>query len=1768
MNDAKPQVAPGQEAQPLTQSTGGSPLPRSTRTFFEQRFQRDFGGVRIHPDAQAAEHLGARAFTAGNDVYFNRGQYAPETAGGRHLLAHELAHVVQQPGRLMRTEGDAPPPPRPGRSTLTSWPATLIVDDTETPSERQTTKSAFLESLRAPIIVMVDQELAGTAWSARDCPWIGHYIDTFRGRPVDALHRQLRYHLEEPVPASVADLRARVVERMRLGLREWRESGAPPRILSDIPAVQLLAEVGAMAVSPLSAALALFRKGEPGAGSGPDSSRAIWNLTPGQPLEGSVRGRMEGTFGTSLSDVRTHTDASGGALAREQNAQAVAIGSHVAFAPGRYQPGTTRGDALIAHELAHTLQQRGGVNAAAGPSTPALERDADRGAAAVLLGIPLRVGSWGGLSLQRCPTRRDIPEAVESEDIADVAENSPPPRPADLPEYEAPEPATPREPTLAMRISGEDATARTAAIEELRAAPDDPRSWRMVLIATGSSYADTRGAAIAIVSAWLPSNPAFNDYLTGIAEAPEGELGDLAIAALARGGEGGVVDVDNYRRVITARLEIVRRVQRDLAAKLEAIAGPVAGLMLFGTEEIDELTARTASGDPATLSDVGLRASRLLQRFGVVDAEVTVMEENLAGTTAGTELDRVLRERMTTILTHAGAMRSDVDDLEFQELLRAIESAPAAFVTAMLDSVRIGLTNARTELGTLTESARESRFASSVRERAVDPVLPEIDRAIELLNTARAGIADNPAAVYDYLTQISASMVSLQERVMYASLALDAAIRSYALMDIGPGAALSSRSGPEGSAMSGNDLFGPMEQGDMLDTWISYSRSFETFASDRDRNPEEVRERFEALIAGREGAVSAFEMWHARRVAEWTVAIQSARFEADALMILLSLTPARGVGVGFRAFMGWLLGRAAASIAARFLIRAAALGVEATAFHFTHEALRSLVYGEEFWDDDFVTNWAMSVALFGAMSVSNTVYTRMTANVLRAGGTGATVVRAGSLALEFGVLQTFGVVANRIHTGDWILPNNPQFWAMAIHNVAFMGALHVGGHAVRPINEAIGGAILRPFLRSFNARASALNGRISDWVRAPRANFEEAGRIIRQSKSLNTERANLARMMRENTPENFRQEDLTYVLDMVSTLDVIANRALFDATIALRPHETVPNLFYFEGDAANVAMEFESRGYTVLESTTSGRIRLREPSGSVIELLQLGETSRSLPDSVSLDPTTRSELEAELIRLGDPARSTRLLTDDALIARHQEVQRGGVRGDIYELSPTAVLNEAIRMQLLENLATDYATGGGPFPGTSFGGTARPEIASRLTVPLPSGGAATEATAVVTVRLRNVTGGGAHGSATGPARVTVRRRPDGQWTVDVEIDPRLSRADAESVLRHEIGEAARIMRRLANETSLSGASMRAAIEQQQRASLMREGATSTEMSAHDIEAVHELARLFQAYRADPTPAREAQVSMMLERMGFHHRRLGFNARRSAIVEHLAPALAGDLTTYIDVWYTARSAAVPLAAAGRSTRYAEILQYTAALAGLRTATTAAARTPHNTVLDRVQALARAAYNQDVLTRERLIEEGYPEADIPRILRQAAGGNPFRNLHAELESLIEMRSSMSPTGGFGDRVTTDAVDQITNNGTVRIEGSLFDTVWTRLQAAFNAGRLRSLTPSISPSGGSMNESIRLTWVFTDNSTFNIDLPGVNASRSAGYEINRRLHGNFESPAVSGGPSHHLTETGITVPADTMPAHLLIRLDPSFQARAAEWGMVYDHGRFRIDR
>ncbi|PJJ10312.1 uncharacterized protein DUF4157 [Flavobacterium sp. 1] len=100
---------------------GGNSMDHGTKNFMESRFGADFSGVRIHTGSQAVQmsrELNAQAFTVGNDVYFNEGKYSPNTDSGKHLLAHELTHTVQQTGTIGRMKIQRSPSSDP---SINAW---------------------------------------------------------------------------------------------------------------------------------------------------------------------------------------------------------------------------------------------------------------------------------------------------------------------------------------------------------------------------------------------------------------------------------------------------------------------------------------------------------------------------------------------------------------------------------------------------------------------------------------------------------------------------------------------------------------------------------------------------------------------------------------------------------------------------------------------------------------------------------------------------------------------------------------------------------------------------------------------------------------------------------------------------------------------------------------------------------------------------------------------------------------------------------------------------------------------------------------------------------------------------------------------------------------------------------------------------------------------------------------------------------------------------------------------------------------------------------------------------------------------------------------------------------------------------------------------------------------------------------------------------------------------------------------------------------------
>ena len=174
----------------------GVPLDSESRGFFEPRFGRDFSDVRIHTDAQAGaatRSINARAFTLGRNVAFAKGEYDPQSTRGRNLMAHELAHVLQQ-----------------GAARGAPGVQARVVDDDEHLPCRATAGrgAAYLSAREAAAATMAEQ--AATALRASPI-----------GEPErKLLWERLRLDYDEPVircrqVAEVADRLARAAREIR-----------------------------------------------------------------------------------------------------------------------------------------------------------------------------------------------------------------------------------------------------------------------------------------------------------------------------------------------------------------------------------------------------------------------------------------------------------------------------------------------------------------------------------------------------------------------------------------------------------------------------------------------------------------------------------------------------------------------------------------------------------------------------------------------------------------------------------------------------------------------------------------------------------------------------------------------------------------------------------------------------------------------------------------------------------------------------------------------------------------------------------------------------------------------------------------------------------------------------------------------------------------------------------------------------------------------------------------------------------------------------------------------------------------------------------------------------------------------------------------------------------------------------------------------------------------------------------------------------------------
>lgn len=312
-------------------------------------------------------------------------------------VTDETTPITNQPTQVSDETtqvGDERTPEETPAETTTS--SLIAEDSTGELQSGQMRKSEFLSELQTTVTASAEEALSGTGRTTRDCPYIQYWFGYYSHRDGAYIERAMKRYAPETASATTAEeaismLAARVRRAVEVWATTGEVTGVPDDVRAYLPASNPNEGAGAAASRT---SRVLFKARDGGAKSADDPQAVKSQLGAGSSLDGSVRSRMESAFGYDFSHVQVHTDARADELSSNLNARAFTVGEHVAFSSGEYRPGSLIGDALIAHELAHVVQQGGGESPAGplqkgGGEHGYLEEDADNSAVAAV------VSMWG-----------------------------------------------------------------------------------------------------------------------------------------------------------------------------------------------------------------------------------------------------------------------------------------------------------------------------------------------------------------------------------------------------------------------------------------------------------------------------------------------------------------------------------------------------------------------------------------------------------------------------------------------------------------------------------------------------------------------------------------------------------------------------------------------------------------------------------------------------------------------------------------------------------------------------------------------------------------------------------------------------------------------------------------------------------------------------------------------------------------------------------------------------------------------------------------------------------------------------------------------------------------------------------------------------------------------------------------------------------------------------------------------------------------------------
>lgn len=900
------------------------------------------------------------------------------------------------------------------------------------------------------------------------------------------------------------------------------------------------------------------------------------------------------------------------------------IGEHIAFSADAPLPGSLAGDALLAHEVAHTIQQSGHGDGLERRSTAVQhigqsgEAEADAAAVAAVAGgkLTVRERMNPSLRLADCGERAsgDRRQGVDP-DLVDHVE---------MPEYQPF--IGPTQLPLFARLESDDEQLRTAALTELVEMTDDDRRWNILLLVSDSPHEDVQQTTRRIINRQIATDRTFRQWLHAAAEDAGGLGGDLAMSALIRARQQSGPELANYRNVLLQRVAIVRQRLEQLDDLLYAhVTAQIGSELPRGDRSfptLDQYDAELPTMSAEQLAQAGTALGELHQQVGAAAAHVEQLQTAIAELPAEHPLRTLAERQLGMVLTLSIGLSNDESGRAANMLAERLANWPARVLEVELETLIDSFTQGErvVEQATGFRGLPSFRTAySSFRFAVLDTLLADLRTMTAQLRQAQEQIDRDPASVRSFLASAQPAIESLNDRLTYSMHAV-ASMLEYSEMAL------------TGEAHA--DVLEPT----MRDFKLLFAE-FATLAHLRDTDPEAAATRFQELVESREyrEAMETAQQWREIQEGE----LQFALFLGDVLTVIAAIYTAGAAAWGGRMLMG-------AARAATITGRIAIFATEVTVFHVSNRAIRSVTRGEEFYNEHFWGELGETALLFGVLKGAGAAYSRFI-NPRISSPIGRT---AGQLTTTFVAFQGWSV-GQHMWRNEGALPDMGRFLTMARDNALFLGALHLGLKASQPLVAPIQARALEFQRRRHNAEGEILRERIDSFL-AERSPAEgEATAILRHARALYLERRAIFQALHRENPTELPEAQLREVEQYLTAQAESCTRAIELGRFRLRGHETDPNTFVYEGEPAVLQRRLESQGYETVEfDAATGRIEMRTADGRSVQLMR---TRRGTSGSRDVSPL---QMDAEAVRVYEELRTRserQVRAEISAISRHSGV---------------------------------------------------------------------------------------------------------------------------------------------------------------------------------------------------------------------------------------------------------------------------------------------------------------------------------------------------------------------------------------------------------------------------------------------------------------------------------------------------------------------------------